>query len=149
MRLTAADLCDGNSAQQQVRVRSCRLSQSRGGQAIFRFEGSDSISEAEKLVGLEVQIPLTDRMNLPSGSYYVTDLMGCEVKDQDGLVLGVVTGVQFTGEDVPGTPILIVDSSQGELLIPLAREICIEIDPAARSIRVTPPEGLLDLNRNS
>ena len=70
-----------NDDARRVGIRSCWLSQSRGGQAIFHFEGSDSMSDAEKLVGLEVQIPLSERMPLPSGSYYITDLVGCEVRE--------------------------------------------------------------------
>ena len=106
-------------------VRGCWLSHSRGGQAIFHFEGSDSISDAEKLVGLEVQIPFADRMQLPSGSYYVTDLIGCEVCEKQGGAIGRVSDLQFTGEGVGGTPILVVDSPQGELLVPLAQDICV------------------------
>ena len=60
---------------------------------------------------------------------------------------GRVTDVQFTGEDVAGTPILVVDSVQGELLIPLAQEICVHVDTAARRIDVVLPEGLRELNR--
>lgn len=130
-----------------VKVRSCWLSQSRGGQAIFHFEGSESISDAEKLVGLEVQIPLAERAALPEGSYFVPDLIGCEVCEAGGAVIGTVRDVQFTGEDVAGTPVLIVDSTRGELLIPLAHEICVRVDVAARRIEVKLPEGLLELNR--
>ena len=79
--LASADLWDGRSEPTRARVRGCWLSHSRGGQAIFHFEGSDSISDAEKLVGLEVQIPFSDRMRLPRGNYYVTDLIGCEVRE--------------------------------------------------------------------
>jgi len=132
-----------------VAVRSCRLTASRGGQAIFHFAGSESISDAEKLVGLEVQIPLADRVKLPSGSYFVTDLIGCEVREKSGEMLGAVREVHIFGEDLAGTPVLAVDSPQGEILIPLAREICVSIDTAARRIEVAMPEGLRDLNRHS
>jgi 16S rRNA processing protein RimM len=134
-------LREGGGASRRVAVRSCWLSQSRGGQAIFLFEGSDSINDAEKLVGLQVQIPLAQRVKLPAGSYYVTDLAGCEVR-QHGAAIGRVSDVQMTG----GTPILVVDSPRGELLIPLAQEICVRVDTAARAIDVVLPEGLLDLN---
>ena len=130
----------------RVRVRSCWLSQSRGGQAIFHFEGSDSISDAEKLVGLEIRIPLSERTQLPAGTYYVDDLAGCEIIQKDGETIGRVRDVQATGEGVAGTPILIVDSPRGELLIPLAQDICVHVDTAARRIEVVLPEGLRDLN---
>lgn len=145
-RLASVGLWDGRSRARQVRVRSCWLSQSRGGQAIFRFEGSDSISDAAKLVGLEVQIPLGERMPLPAASYYVTDLIGCEVREKNGEAIGRVSDVDFTGELVAGTPILVLASPEGELLIPLAQDICVQIDIARRSIEAVLPEGLRELN---
>lgn len=140
-------LWDARSAPRQVSVRGCWISQSRGGQAIFHFEGSDSISDAEKLVGLEVQIPFAERMPLPGGSYYVTDLIGCEVRDVQGRVVGRVRDVRSTGENTAGTPLLVIDALEGELLVPLAQEICVHVDLNARSIEVSLPEGLRDLNR--
>ncbi|MGA3295009.1 MAG: ribosome maturation factor RimM [Candidatus Acidiferrales bacterium] len=152
-RLTHAELYDArtgpnqtppatNLTRRSVAIRSCWLAQSRGGQAIFHFEGSDSISDAEKLAGMEVRIPFSERMALPAGSYYVTDLVGCEVREKDA-ALGAVRDVQFTG----GPPLLVVDAAGGELLIPLAQEICVNVDVAARRIDVILPEGLQDLNR--
>ena len=58
-------------------------------------------------------------------------------------LLGTVRDVQFTG----GTPLLAVDTRQGEVLIPLAEEICRRIDVAARRIEVLLPEGLCDLSK--
>jgi 16S rRNA processing protein RimM len=134
-------------------IRSCWLSHSRGGQAIFHFEGCDSIDDAKKLVGLEVQIPLADRVPLPQGTYYATDLVGCEVVEQlagqaGSRPLGSVREVQFAGEGVQGTPNLAINTPEGELLVPLALDICTNIDLAARRITVILPEGLRDLNLN-
>ena len=63
-------------------------------------------------------------------------------------LLGTVRDVQFPGEgeSVRGTPLLEVETGAGELLIPLAEDICKRIDAAARRIEVTLPEGLRDLN---
>jgi 16S rRNA processing protein RimM len=146
-KMESAYLWDGRSAPRAVNVRGCWISQSRGGQAIFHFEGSDSISDAEKLVGLEVQVPLSERMPLPGGSYYVTDLIGCQVRDAEGRAVGRVRDVQSTGENTAGTPLLVIDAPEGELLIPLAQEICVRVDVNTRSIEVRLPEGLRELNR--
>ena len=54
--------------------------------------------------------------------------------------------VQFTGEGVSGTPLLAVDTSAGELLVPLAEDICLRVDTRGRRIDVVLPEGLRDLN---
>ncbi len=144
--LVSASLGGRSAPDRSVAIRSCWLSQSRGGQAIFHFEGSDSISDAEKLVGLEVRIPLAERIKLPESSYYIADLIGCEVREKNGNAIGSVRDVQATGENIAGTPLLIVDSSGGELLIPLAQEICVRVDIAARLIEVILPEGLRELN---
>jgi ribosomal 30S subunit maturation factor RimM len=42
--------------------------------------------------------------------------------------------------------VLVVDSAHGEILIPLAQEICVRVDTVARRIDVVLPAGLLDLN---
>lgn len=120
--------------------------------AIFHFEGCDSIEAAEKLRGLEVQLPLSHRVVLPKGQYFVTDLIGCEVFDSapagaGKALLGIVRDVQFTGEGVTGTPNLVVETPGGELLIPLAEEICTHIDVAARRVEVALPDGLRTLNQ--
>lgn len=149
-------LWDGTSAPRPARVVRAWLSQSHGGQAIFHFDGCDSIAAAEKLRGLEVQIPLGERVALPAGRYYVTDLIGCEVREAGtSVALGHVGDVQFAGAAVSGTPLLVVETSpgslqsgRGELLIPLAEDICRRIDVAARLIEVTLPEGLRELNQD-
>jgi 16S rRNA processing protein RimM len=143
-------------------VKSCWLSQNHRGQAVFHFEGCSSISEAEKFRGLDVLVPLEQRVSLPAGQYFVSDLVGCSVFEIHAEVpklasspcsvastpqlLGVVRDVQFTGESVAGTPVLAVDAPEGEVLIPLAEDICRRIDVTARRIEVILPEGLRKLN---
>ncbi len=48
---------------------------------VLKFAGVDSISEAEPLVGCELQVPLNERAELQSGSAYVSDLVGCMLFD--------------------------------------------------------------------
>ena len=151
-----------NAEPRCIGLKSCWLSQNHRGQIVFHFEGVNSISEAEKLRGFEVLLPLDQRVSLPEGQYFVSDLIGCSVFEtpanppivasspcslaETPALLGAVRDVQFPGEEMPGTPILVVDTSQGELLIPLAEDICTKIDPAGRRIDVVLPEGLRDLN---
>jgi 16S rRNA processing protein RimM len=147
----------------KIQLQSCWLSQNHSGQAIFHFAGYDSISEAEKLRGLHVLLPIEQRVNLPAGQYFISDLIGCAVfenpRNESVLssspcsletapaLLGKVSDVQATGEEVAGTPVLTVDTASGEVLIPLAEDICRRVDVAARRIDVVLPEGLRELNR--
>jgi 16S rRNA processing protein RimM len=111
------------------------------GTLIFKFQGVGSISQAELLVGQEVRVPASQRIPLVQGEFFQDDLVGCQVVDHlTGQALGSVTG----WEDGGGAGLLVVDSG---LLIPFARSICVDIDPAARRIAVELPEGLKDLNR--
>jgi len=145
-RLSSVELWDGRGVPRRAAVRKCWLSHSRGGQAIFHFAESNSVDDARKLVGLEVQVPLADRVKLPAGSYYISDLVGCAVREKDGVEVGLVRDVEIHGDEISGTPNLVVDTARGELLIPLAQEICVDVDTAARRIEVVLPRGLRELN---
>jgi 16S rRNA processing protein RimM len=110
------------------------------GTLILKFRGVDSISDAERLIGSEVRVPMSERSPLEEGEFFESDLVGCEVVERaTGQSLGRVSGWQDAG----GAGLLVV----GSLLIPFAREICVEIDPAGRRIAVELPEGLKELNR--
>ena len=112
------------------------------GTLIFKFHGIDTISDAERLAGAEVRLPVSERAVLPEGEFYESDIVGCEVIDRrSGDALGKVTALQDAG----GPGLLVVE---GQLLIPFARAICVHIDPANRRIEVELPEGLKDLNRS-
>jgi len=154
---------EGQTEPRRMALKSCWLSQNHRGQAVFHFEGIESISEAEKFRGLEVLLPFEQRVTLPAGQYFVADLIGCSVFENPSAppivasspcslaeapsLLGTVSDVQFPGEEFSGTPLLEVETSRGEILIPLAVDICTKIDTAARRIDVLLPEGLRDLNR--
>jgi len=131
-------------------VERCWLSVARGGQAVFKFSGVDRIEDVEPLRGLQVQVPISQRMELPGGSYYISELEGCEVweifAEGGGEALKTKLGT-VSGVSAAGTPVLEVETPEGEVLIPLATEICRRIDVSARRIDVVMPEGLRDLNR--
>jgi 16S rRNA processing protein RimM len=153
-------LADGKSEPLRTAVKNCWLSQNHRGQAVFHFAGCNSINEAEKYRGLEVQIPFEQRVALPDGHYFIEDLIGCSVFESPAtqtaigrfavvptfVLLGTVKDVEVPGEGVYGTPTLSVDTLSGELLIPLAVDICTRINTAAKRIEVTLPEGLRGLN---
>jgi 16S rRNA processing protein RimM len=110
---------------------------------VLAIEGVTTISAAEKFAGSELRIPADRLQPLPSGTFYRHDLVGCRVETRGGLLVGVVREVE--GSVVASR--LVVVGAAGEVLIPLASEICTAIDLEARRITIEPPEGLLDLNR--
>ena len=52
------------------------------GHVVLKFAGVDSISDAERLAGMELQIPAEQRAELDAGAAYTSDLVGCEVVDR-------------------------------------------------------------------
>lgn len=114
----------------------------QAGRIILKFAGYDSIEEASALVGSEFAVPESERVRLPEDEFYDWELEGCRVETIGGADLGRVREVMRTG----GVEVLVVENSaEGrEHLIPMAEEICVEIDVEQKLIRVDPPAGLLE-----
>lgn len=109
---------------------------------ILKFTSYDSIDEARELAGYQLAVPVSERVQLPADHFYEWELAGCRVENIDGTLIGLAREVMHTG----GVEILVVAGETGrEMLIPMARDICLEIDVARKVIRVDPPEGLLEL----
>src|SRR5262245_12035270 len=125
---------------EQLRVTSARV---QNGRPVIGFEGFSSIEDVERLAGLDLRVPEDELQPLDAGMYYHHQLIGCAVETVAGERVGDVVGV--TG-GAAGS-LLEVDGPRGKVLIPLAVEICVEIDVEAKRIRINPPEGLLDVNR--
>jgi 16S rRNA processing protein RimM len=114
------------------------------GGLVLRFAEVPTIDEAEPLAGCDMRIPLEERPAAPDGEFYVADLVGCQVIDRrTNEALGTVSGWQDSG----GAGLLEVrrEGKAEPMLVPFARSICVEIDPAGRRVVVELPEGLDDL----
>src|SRR5262249_34991412 len=123
-------------------ISSMRL---QGDRPVIGVEGIRTIDEAEPLAGLELRIPIDRLQPLLGGTFYHHDLVGCRVETLDGTAVGVVKDV----DTASGGSRLVVDGSEGEILIPIAAEICRRVEPEAKRMVIDPPEGLLELNRAS
>jgi len=112
------------------------------GYLVLKFEGVDSISEAETLIGSELQVPVRERSKLEPGWAYVSDLVGCVVLDGDHEI-GSVGDVQFGAGEAP---LLIVKAGSKEYEIPYAEAYLKSTDLEHKKIRMILPEGMLELN---
>jgi 16S rRNA processing protein RimM len=112
------------------------------GRPIVSLAGIGSMDEAEALAGSELRIHADALHALPAGAFYHHDLVGCVVETSSGESIGEVTGIEG---NAAGSR-LIVQGKNGEILIPMAEGICVNIEVARRKIIVEPPAGLLDLN---
>jgi 16S rRNA processing protein RimM len=110
------------------------------GLVVLKFRGVDSISDAQALVGCEIQVPYQERPPLAGGEVYVSDLIGCKVFDRGSEVGGIVE-VQFGAGDAP---LLVVRAPQKEHLLPFAQAYLVNIDTAGKRLDMNLPEGMLD-----
>jgi len=111
------------------------------GQVVLKFAGVDEISQAEKLIGSEIQVPIEERAALEHGSLYVSDMVGCMVFDA-GRELGKIQDVQFGAGEAP----LLVIKGAKEYLVPFAAEYVEKIAPDQKRIDMKLPEGMLELD---
>jgi 16S rRNA processing protein RimM len=111
------------------------------GQVILKFAGVDSISQAEELIGSEIQLPAGQRVTLEDGSMYVSDLKGCAVYNA-GSEIGRVEDVQFGSGEAP----LLVVRGKKEFLVPLAAEYIEKVSLGQKDLYMKLPSGLLDLD---
>ncbi len=109
---------------------------------VLKFAGVDSISDAEVLLGSELQVPLSERAPLEPGAAYVSDLVDCMVFDR-GREIGMVKDVRFGAGEAP---LLVVGSGRTEYEIPYAQEFLVQVDLEHKRIEMNLPEGLLEVN---
>jgi 16S rRNA processing protein RimM len=124
---------------EQLVISSARV---QGGRPVVGFEGFTSIDDVERLAGLELRVPEETLRRLDDGAYYQHQLVGCVVETTAGERVGVVTRVDG---GVAGS-LIVVGGARGEVLVPFAVDICVDVDVAGRKITIAPPEGLLELN---
>jgi 16S rRNA processing protein RimM len=124
---------------EQLVVRSAKL---QGSRPVLGFDGFERIDDAERLAGLELRVPHESLQPLPDGVYYQHQLLGCLVETATGARIGEVARV----EGGAAGSLLAIDGPNGEVLIPLAVDICTKVDIETKRITVNPPDGLLELN---
>ena len=104
------------------------------GRIVLHLAGIDSINQAETLAGLDVLIPVSERLELEDDANYVSDLVGCALFDHANpevtVALGTVTDVHFattsdgTRRLDEAAPLLAVeDASSGRNSYPLRKSL--------------------------
>lgn len=109
--------------------------------AILKFEGYDNINDIEKYKGKSLYVERANAVRLNKDEYFIADLIGCQVVDEDEKPLGVLKDVMETGAN----DVYIVASPEGkELLFPAIKECVQKVDVENQLIQVHVMPGLLD-----
>ncbi|QNU65360.1 16S rRNA processing protein RimM [Ruminiclostridium herbifermentans] len=108
---------------------------------ILKLEGVDTMNDAEKLKGFYMKVDRANAVKLPKGSFFIADIIGLKVYDENNVLLGQLTDVLQTGSN----DVYVVKHDNGkEILIPALKSVVKEISLDDKRISVILPKGLLD-----
>ncbi|HAG69232.1 MAG TPA: 16S rRNA processing protein RimM [Lachnospiraceae bacterium] len=108
--------------------------------AIVKFEGLDSRDDVERLRGRGLYVTRENAVKLEKDEYYIADLIGMEVTDEEGKRLGVLKDVM----DNKANDVYIIELSDGrELLLPAIKQCILDVDVEGMKMKVHVLEGLL------
>ncbi len=108
---------------------------------ILKFRGIDNINDVEKYRRASLLVARKDAVRLQKDEYFIADLMGLKVRDEDGAEIGVLKNVIETGAN----DVYVIEMGDGrELLLPAIKQCVLEVDVEAGFIRIHIMEGLLD-----
>lgn len=107
---------------------------------LLKLEGIDDINEAEKYRNLYLKVDRSKMPKLPEDSYYIVDLIDCEVVTIEGENLGKVDDVFSTGSN----DVYVVKNELGkQILLPAIGEVIKNVDIPNKKITVKLMEGLV------
>lgn len=106
---------------------------------IIRFTGYESINDIEKYKGRSIYVTRENAVKLDRDEYFIADLIGMQVRDEDDGILGEITDVLETGaNDV----YVIGRKGKKDLLIPAIKQCILDVDTKAGVMKVHLLEGL-------
>ena len=109
---------------------------------ILKFGGYDNINDIECYKGKELWIHRSQAGNLKKDEYFIADLVGMTVTEEDGHVLGTLSDVIQTGAN----DVYVVKMESGkELLLPAIRQCILKVDVESGQMQVHLLPGLMDL----
>jgi 16S rRNA processing protein RimM len=78
------------------------------------------------------------RKQLPPEKFFIDDLIGCAVVDEEGKKFGEVVSV----DALPSQMFYSVQTKKGSVMLPAVKEFVLSVDVEKKEIIVRPPEGL-------
>ena len=109
---------------------------------ILKFKGYDSINDIEKYKGMSLFVTREDAVRLRKDEYFIADLIGMKVIDDNDIELGLLTDVIETGAN----DVYVIKLNDGkELLLPAIKQCILSVNIEDMVMQVHVLDGLLDL----
>lgn len=108
---------------------------------LVKFEGIDSVEEAEKLKNLQIKIDSDEVGELEENEFYFHQIIGCEVFDENDKNLGEIIDILTSGAN----DVWVIKGENGkEILIPYIEDVVKKIDITSKKVNIEVMEGLID-----
>ena len=108
---------------------------------LVKFEGIDSVEEAEKLKNLQIKIDSDEVGELEENEFYFHQIIGCEVFDENDKNLGEIIDILTPGAN----DVWVIKGENGkEILIPYIEDVVKQIDITNKKVNIEVMEGLID-----
>ena len=106
----------------------------------LKLKGIDTIEEAESLRNFYIKVDRDALPELEENSYYIVDLLECNVVTIDGENLGKMDDIFNTGSN----DVYVVKNEEGkQILLPAIKEVIKDVDIPNKKITVKLMEGLI------
>lgn len=106
---------------------------------IVKFRGLNHIEDIEKFVKKNLYVTRDQAVKLKKNEYFIADLIGLQVEDEEENELGTLTDVLATGAN----DVYVVEQNGKEVLIPAIRQCILDVDLEKKRMKVHLLEGLL------
>ena len=108
---------------------------------LVKFEGIDSVEEAEKIKNLQIKIDSDEVGELEENEFYFHQIIGCEVFDENDKNLGEIIDILTPGAN----DVWVIKGENGkEILIPYIEDVVKKIDITSKKVNIEVMEGLID-----
>lgn len=108
---------------------------------LVKFEGIDSVEEAEKLKNLQIKIDSDEVGELEENEFYFHEIIGCQVFDENDRNLGEIIDILTPGAN----DVWVIKGEKGkEILIPYIEDVVKQIDIINKKVNIEVMEGLID-----
>ncbi|QYJ69328.1 ribosome maturation factor RimM [Flavobacterium litorale] len=109
-----------------------------------RFEDINSEEDADRIMGAEIYLPLSQLPQLEGNKFYYHEIIGFTAEDERLGNVGVITGVN----DNSAQPLFEIKKGTIEILVPMIDDFIVEVNRENKKIILNTPAGLIDLYLN-
>ena len=107
---------------------------------ILKFKGIDNINDVEKYRQKSLYVTRENAVRLRRNEYFIADLMGLTVRNEEEEEIGILREVLETGAN----DVYVIDLKDGrELLLPAIKDCVLHVDIEAGYIKIHILDGLL------